>query len=786
MASKNEAKIRFTAETKDFQDSLKDAKNEIKTLNSELKLNAAEMRNTGESAELLEKRHELLTQKLEANAQEQEALSGKIEAATEIYGEDSEEVAKLERQLTGAQTAQQNIEAEISGVNDRLDEQAQAAADNESALGQLTSTIEEQQSQLQDLQEEYINTALEFGTDSDEAEELAEKIRSLSDDLGENQKTLEEVTTAAENLGSGMEQAEGEVEDTSGALGDVAGLAGQAGGQLTSMISNVAGAIAAGGVAGGIMAIASALIEVGKEVVDTAIEFEESSATIVQGTGLIGDKLEELTDAANEAWQAIANADMEQGDYASTAAELNTRLGITGELAQAATEDFARFSAITGETATKSVDLFADAMARWNLEVTDIPTLMDQVTVANQSCDAGVTSLMDSLTQYSTTWQTLGYSTEEALGQLVAWEQAGLSSEQMIRGLKKANEELAKTNIDDIPGALQATMDAVASADGLYAGLQVTIGDTGKTVQDVFGAKNAGAWVSALQSGKVAADDYTASIKNSDQAMMTTFENSRTAKDEWSQQMAQLKTGAADLFKQVGDGYSAYGRSLAEAQGLNLEAIAGAKNYSSSLQMLTGDVNANASAISGMAAGTSQATGEMSASMGVLGTNFHNDITSMENSTKGLKMEGIADGMKQAQNHVQIGITSMQGAMANMAWKVPAPLLPEFAISGDFDLKSKSVPTVYIAGWHAKGGIFDQPTLLTSQGGFLHGVGEAGPEAIAPIETLQQYVIDAVSGLVPEIDYDLMGRRVAAACAKMNISMDVDGREFGRIVRSAI
>lgn len=39
--------------------------------------------------------------------------------------------------------------------------------------------------------------------------------------------------------------------------------------------------------------------------------------------------------------------------------------------------------------------------------------------------------------------------------------------------------------------------------------------------------------------------------------------------------------------------------------------------------------------------------------------------------------------------------------------------------------------------------MFDQPTILSTHKGF-QGVGEAGPEAVAPIATLQAYIRDAV------------------------------------------
>lgn len=67
------------------------------------------------------------------------------------------------------------------------------------------------------------------------------------------------------------------------------------------------------------------------------------------------------------------------------------------------------------------------------------------------------------------------------------------------------------------------------------------------------------------------------------------------------------------------------------------------------------------------------------------------------------------------------------------------------------DLLKGSIPKLGI-DWYAKGGIFDRPTIIPTLSG-LKGVGEAGPEAVAPISALQQYVKTAVdnSALVEHI-----------------------------------
>ena len=51
--------------------------------------------------------------------------------------------------------------------------------------------------------------------------------------------------------------------------------------------------------------------------------------------------------------------------------------------------------------------------------------------------------------------------------------------------------------------------------------------------------------------------------------------------------------------------------------------------------------------------------------------------------------------------------------------------LPHFKISGSFSIKNKTVPSISI-DWYKTGGIFDGPQVI--------GVGEAGPEAVVPLD----------------------------------------------------
>lgn len=71
------------------------------------------------------------------------------------------------------------------------------------------------------------------------------------------------------------------------------------------------------------------------------------------------------------------------------------------------------------------------------------------------------------------------------------------------------------------------------------------------------------------------------------------------------------------------------------------------------------------------------------------------------------------------------------GFFAGMHIEFPKIKLPHFSIKGSFSLSPPSIPTLSV-DWYAKGGIFSSPSII--------GVGEAGTEAVLPIDKLSQFI----------------------------------------------
>ena len=127
---------------------------------------------------------------------------------------------------------------------------------------------------------------------------------------------------------------------------------------------------------------------------------------------------------------------------------------------------------------------------------------------------------------------------------------------------------------------------------------------------------------------------------------------------------------------------------------------------------------------------------------------------------------GISEKMNGAREAVKNVIDKIK-SFFNFTWSLPKLKMPHLKITGEFSISPPKVPKFAI-DWYARGGVFDKPTFFTS-GGRLGGLGEAGAEAIVPLENNTQW-LDKIADRLSD---KLGGGR--------NIVLQVDGKTFGQI-----
>lgn len=103
-------------------------------------------------------------------------------------------------------------------------------------------------------------------------------------------------------------------------------------------------------------------------------------------------------------------------------------------------------------------------------------------------------------------------------------------------------------------------------------------------------------------------------------------------------------------------------------------------------------------------------------------------------------------------------------------WELPKLKVPKFSITPSGwsvgDLLKGSIPKLGIT-WNAQGGVFDKPTVF-GYGNSLQGIGEAGAEAVVPLENNTEW-LDKIAGMLA----NKMG-------AGTPIVLEVDGKVFAQ------
>ena len=122
-------------------------------------------------------------------------------------------------------------------------------------------------------------------------------------------------------------------------------------------------------------------------------------------------------------------------------------------------------------------------------------------------------------------------------------------------------------------------------------------------------------------------------------------------------------------------------------------------------------------------------------------------------------------------------------SFCDFKWELPPLKLPHISISGKFSLNPPSVPNFGIE-WYKKGGIMTDPTMFgfNPMSGKAMVGGEAGAEAIAPIDTLKQYVAEAVSGQNQKLTSILekIANKLDSIEFTINVTTELDGATVAR------
>ena len=184
------------------------------------------------------------------------------------------------------------------------------------------------------------------------------------------EKALTESKRASDSLATAQKDLESATDEATGATKEFGEAAADADGKGRGFELSLGKIAAAGAVVVGAVGAA------GKAAYEIGAQFDDAYDTIRVGTGASGAAFEDLQESMRNVARDSIGVGSDLGEIGTTLADLNTRLGVTGEPLEKLTTQFQQLKGMGMEA---DINAMAGAFQQFGVEVEDMPDMLDSV-----------------------------------------------------------------------------------------------------------------------------------------------------------------------------------------------------------------------------------------------------------------------------------------------------------------------------------------------------------------------------------------------------------------------
>lgn len=282
--------------------------------------------------------------------------------------------------------------------------------------------------------------------------------------------------------------------------------------------------------------------------------------TLRAGTGATGDDLEALTKVAkNVGTEVAASFD----DIGPTVADLNTRLGLTGDELQTVSKQVLE----AGRVFDTELDIskLSSGFSAFGVESGNIEEAMDRLFTASQASGVGMNELADMAAKTAPQMKALGFSFDETVGMIGTLDKAGIDAASVAGSMGKALVNLAKDG-EEPQEAFRRTVGEIKNF--------VDTGDDIKANEmaiKLFGTKGSTNFLNALRSGKIGIGDLAEIAGETSDTILGVGADTEDFAESWqkftNKMLVAVEPLASKVFGMIAEGFDTISPKIEAAVG---------------------------------------------------------------------------------------------------------------------------------------------------------------------------------------------------------------------------
>ena len=455
----------------------------------------------------------------------------------------------------GLGSSVENLERQVRASSSKLQDLDRAYEKSASKQAAQKEKVEAATLKLQDAEEKY-QTALESGDKG--LSELAKVKEAKARLIGETEKLeqaeidtrvaeekhknqLDDLNTTLGKLGDAQKENANGAKESAGAMREAGDAAGDAAAQ-SELLENWQLKAAAG-----FTALAGGAVVAGKALFDMGSQFDDAYDSIRVGTGASGQAFDDLKESMRNVATESIGVGSDMGAIGGTLADLNTRLGLTGEPLEKMTSQFLQLQNLGVDADINEV---SKAMSGFGVEAKDMPDALDELFQISQATGLTITELSNSAVKAGPSLRGFGFSMADSAALVGQMDKAGLDADKTLQSMQRALAEFAAEG-RDAPEALKETIGSIE--DFINAGDEAAAIDM---AAGIFGTRGAAQFVDAVKTGTLSVEDFLGATGATSDTIGDLAEETADFGEKWdqfkTQVMVALEPVATELYKSLG------------------------------------------------------------------------------------------------------------------------------------------------------------------------------------------------------------------------------------------